>query len=44
MGEVIVDKEDVFGDVVNIAARLESFAAPGSGKLIWIGSSFHGPF
>tara|TARA_B110000438_G_scaffold138649_1_gene133978 strand:+ start:67 stop:2379 length:2313 start_codon:yes stop_codon:yes gene_type:complete len=30
MGEVIIDKEDVFGDVVNIAARLESFAAPGS--------------
>jgi len=30
MGEVIIDKEDVFGDVVNIAARLESFAIPGS--------------
>ena len=30
MGEVIIDKEDVFGDVVNIAARLESFAVPGS--------------
>ena len=30
MGDVIIDKEDVFGDVVNIAARLQSIAAPGS--------------
>ncbi len=29
-GEVIVDKEDVFGDVVNIASRLESIAIPRS--------------
>ena len=29
-GKVIVDNEDVFGDVVNIASRLESFAIPGS--------------
>ena len=29
-GEVIIDNEDVFGDVVNIASRLESFALPGS--------------
>ena len=30
MGEVIIDKEDVFGDVVNVASRLESIAVPGS--------------
>jgi adenylate cyclase len=29
-GEVIVDNEDVFGDVVNVASRLESIAVPGS--------------
>ena len=29
-GEVIVDKEDVFGDVVNVANRLESTAILGS--------------
>jgi len=29
-GEVIIDNEDVFGDVVNIASRLESIAVPGS--------------
>ena len=27
---MIVDKEDVFGDVVNVASRLESIAVPGS--------------
>jgi len=29
-GEVIIDNEDVFGDVVNVASRLESIAVPGS--------------
>ena len=29
-GEVIIDNEDVFGDVVNIASRIESIAQPKS--------------
>jgi class 3 adenylate cyclase len=29
LGEVIVDRNEVYGDAVNIAARLESLAAPG---------------
>ena len=29
-GEVIIDNEDVFGDVVNIAIRLESIGKPKS--------------
>ena len=29
LGEVIVDREDIYGDGVNIAARLESLAEPG---------------
>lgn len=29
LGEVIVDRDDIFGDGVNIAARLESLAVPG---------------
>jgi adenylate cyclase len=29
VGDVIVDDDDIFGDGVNIAARLESIAAPG---------------
>ena len=31
-GEVIIDNEDVFGDVVNVASRLESIAVPGRVK------------
>ncbi len=29
LGEVIVDRDDIYGDGVNIAARLESLAEPG---------------
>jgi TolB-like protein len=36
IGDVIVEPHDIFGDGVNIAARLESIADPGG---IWISSS-----
>ena len=29
LGEVIVDRDDIYGDGVNVAARLESLAEPG---------------
>ncbi len=29
-GDIIIDDNDIFGDGVNLAARLESFAVPGS--------------
>jgi adenylate cyclase len=29
VGDIIIDRGDIFGDGVNVAARLESFAAPG---------------
>ena len=36
VGDVIIEPHDIFGDGVNIAARLESIAEPGG---IWISSS-----
>src|SRR4030095_8829458 len=33
MGDVIADEDEVFGDDVNIAVRLESVAAPGGGAV-----------
>jgi adenylate cyclase len=38
LGEVIVDRDGIYGDGVNIAARLESLAEPGG---IWISSTVH---
>jgi class 3 adenylate cyclase len=30
LGDIIIDGDDIFGDGVNVAARLEAIAAPGS--------------
>ena len=38
LGEVIFDNEDVFGDGVNIASRIQAIAPPGS---IWVSESVH---
>ena len=40
VGDVVVEDGDIFGDGVNIAARLEGLAAPG-GTRIWAGSTTH---
>ncbi len=38
LGEVIVDRDDIYGDGVNVAARLESLAEPGG---ICVSASVH---
>ena len=38
LGEVVFENDDVFGDGVNIASRLQAMAPPGS---IWISESVH---
>ncbi len=38
IGEIIVDDEDIYGDGVNIAARIESIAEPGG---IWVSGAVH---
>ena len=40
VGDIVVEDGDIFGDGVNIAARLEGLAAPG-GTRIWAGSTTH---
>lgn len=37
-GEVVFEDQDVFGDVVNIASRLQALSTPGS---IWVSESVH---
>ena len=38
LGEIVADDEDIYGDGVNIAARIESLAEPGG---IWISANIH---
>lgn len=38
LGEIVDDEEDIYGDGVNIAARIESMAEPGG---IWISANIH---
>ncbi len=38
LGEVVFENEDVFGDGVNIAARIQAFATPGS---IYVSEAIH---
>ena len=39
LGEIVVDDEDIYGDGVNISARLESLAEPGS---VCVSAAVHG--
>ena len=38
LGDILKDDEDIYGDGVNIAARIEAMAEPGG---IWVSSSVH---
>lgn len=49
VGDIIVDDDDIFGDGVNVAARLEPLAAPGgiclSDRVYWdVHAQVEGPF
>ena len=38
LGDVIVEGDDIYGDGVNVAARLEGIAEPGGIVGLWIGA------